>query len=176
MRKEARASWCLDYLLQGILRGYDQATNLILDECFERVYSTKVRRHCLCARQHESRRALRLLLCLFFTTFCPEDQLRAAGLGRGACNHACRRALPRPTPRSAACPQSGVEQLVLGLYVVRGDNMWVQRPPACPPGRPCCPPGGGASGTQVQGVEAGLPALCLAAAALASPLQDSAMG
>ncbi len=27
--------------LQGILRGYDQATNLILDECFERVYSTK---------------------------------------------------------------------------------------------------------------------------------------
>ena len=26
---------------QGILRGYDQATNLILDECHERVYSTK---------------------------------------------------------------------------------------------------------------------------------------
>lgn len=45
----------------GILRGFDQATNLILDECFERVYSTK----------------------------------------------------------------SGVEQLVLGLYVVRGDNIAV---------------------------------------------------
>ena len=28
--------------LQGTLRGYDQATNLILDECHERVYSTKV--------------------------------------------------------------------------------------------------------------------------------------
>lgn len=28
--------------LQGILRGFDQATNLILDECFERVYSLKV--------------------------------------------------------------------------------------------------------------------------------------
>ena len=28
---------------QGILRGYDQATNLILDECHERVYSSKVR-------------------------------------------------------------------------------------------------------------------------------------
>ncbi len=42
---------------QGVLRGYDQATNLILDDCFERVFSTKVqpgmamlltttRRHC----------------------------------------------------------------------------------------------------------------------------------
>ena len=30
-------------LAQGMLRGYDQATNLILDECHERVYSTKVR-------------------------------------------------------------------------------------------------------------------------------------
>lgn len=29
--------------VQGILRGYDQATNLILDECHERVYSSKVR-------------------------------------------------------------------------------------------------------------------------------------
>ena len=45
--------------IQGILRGFDQATNIILDECHERVFSTK---------------------------------------------------LP-------------VEQLVLGLYVIRGDNM-----------------------------------------------------
>ncbi|KAL4434612.1 hypothetical protein ABPG77_002735 [Micractinium sp. CCAP 211/92] len=45
----------------GTLRGYDQATNLILDECHERVYSSK----------------------------------------------------------------SGVEQLVLGLYVIRGDNVAV---------------------------------------------------
>ena len=28
--------------LQGILKGFDQATNLILDESHERVYSTKV--------------------------------------------------------------------------------------------------------------------------------------
>ena len=28
--------------VQGLLKGYDQATNLILDECHERVYSTKV--------------------------------------------------------------------------------------------------------------------------------------
>ena len=30
------------HMLQGLLKGYDQATNLILDECHERVYSTKV--------------------------------------------------------------------------------------------------------------------------------------
>jgi LSM domain len=30
--------------LQGTLRGYDQATNLILDDAVERVYSTKVSR------------------------------------------------------------------------------------------------------------------------------------
>lgn len=45
----------------GTLRGYDQSTNLILDKCHERVYSTK----------------------------------------------------------------AGVEQLVLGLYVIRGDNIAV---------------------------------------------------
>ncbi|BDA42692.1 U6 snRNA-associated Sm-like protein LSm8 [Coccomyxa sp. Obi] len=28
-------------VIVGILRGYDQATNLILDECHERVYSSK---------------------------------------------------------------------------------------------------------------------------------------
>ena len=31
-------------MAQGVLKGYDQATNLILDECHERVYSTKVGR------------------------------------------------------------------------------------------------------------------------------------
>lgn len=45
----------------GILRGYDQATNLILEDCHERVFSTK----------------------------------------------------------------AGVEQLVLGLYMIRGDNIAV---------------------------------------------------
>ena len=33
----------LCWVLQGTLRGYDQATNLILDECHERVYSSKAR-------------------------------------------------------------------------------------------------------------------------------------
>ncbi|KAK6230319.1 hypothetical protein QUC31_001837, partial [Theobroma cacao] len=45
----------------GILKGFDQATNIILDESHERVYSTK----------------------------------------------------------------EGVQQLVLGLYIIRGDNMYV---------------------------------------------------
>ena len=31
---------------QGILRGFDQATNMILDECHERVYSSKVQQLC----------------------------------------------------------------------------------------------------------------------------------
>nr|GMC94794.1 sm-like protein LSM8 [Ipomoea batatas]GMC98964.1 sm-like protein LSM8 [Ipomoea batatas] len=47
----------------GILKGFDQATNLILDESHERVYSTK----------------------------------------------------------------EGVQQLVLGLYIIRGDNMYVNQ-------------------------------------------------
>lgn len=34
-------SLCCHWALQGTLRGYDQATNLILDECHERVYSSK---------------------------------------------------------------------------------------------------------------------------------------
>ncbi|KAJ6895910.1 hypothetical protein NC651_022212 [Populus alba x Populus x berolinensis] len=46
-------------LIQGVLKGFDQATNIILDESHERVYSTK----------------------------------------------------------------EGVQQLVLGLYIVRGDNI-----------------------------------------------------
>eukprot|EP00854_Cymbomonas_tetramitiformis_P003226 gene3226-4070_t len=48
-------------ITRGVLRGFDQTTNLILDECHERVYSTK----------------------------------------------------------------SGVEQLLLGLYIIRGDNVAV---------------------------------------------------
>lgn len=47
-------------LLQGILRGYDQATNLILDECHERVYSSKVRWHCPDSREFCHPQAQRL--------------------------------------------------------------------------------------------------------------------
>ena len=49
------------YRNQGNLKGYDQTINIILEECYERVYSTV----------------------------------------------------------------SGVEQVVLGLYIIRGDNMYV---------------------------------------------------
>ena len=49
--------------LQGILRGYDQTVNLILDECHERVYNT----------------------------------------------------------------DKGVDRVTLGLYIIRGDNVYVDR-------------------------------------------------
>nr|GMD00731.1 sm-like protein LSM8 [Ipomoea batatas] len=55
--------WLECFFVQGILKGFDQATNLILDESHERVYSTK----------------------------------------------------------------EGVQQLVLGLYIIRGDNMYVNQ-------------------------------------------------
>ncbi|WMV35668.1 hypothetical protein MTR67_029053 [Solanum verrucosum] len=58
-------------LFQGVLRGFDQATNLILDESHERVYSTK------------------------FAVDVKQDALE------------------------------GVQQLVLGLYIIRGDNISV---------------------------------------------------
>lgn len=51
--------------LQGLLKGYDQATNLILDECHERVYSTKA---CLCFML-----ILHLVLCAFL--FAPTSLL-----------------------------------------------------------------------------------------------------
>ena len=70
-------------LLQGVLRGYDQETNLILDQCHERVYSTKVR---------------------------PATDLVAG----------CT--LPR-LQLTYLDIQAGVEQLMLGLYMIRGDNM-----------------------------------------------------
>ena len=38
-------------IAQGVLKGYDQATNLILDECHERVYSTKVCKGITLSRQ-----------------------------------------------------------------------------------------------------------------------------
>jgi small nuclear ribonucleoprotein (snRNP)-like protein len=50
--------------LQGTLKGYDQTTNLVLENCHERVYS----------------------------------------------------------------PAEGVEQIVLGLYIMRGDSMYVVSP------------------------------------------------
>lgn len=33
----------LDFELQGMLRGYDQTNNLVMEDCHERVYSAKVR-------------------------------------------------------------------------------------------------------------------------------------
>ncbi|KAK3025528.1 hypothetical protein RJ639_041520 [Escallonia herrerae] len=55
----------------GVLKGFDQATNIILDESHERVYSTK--------------RSVKT--------------------------------------QAAGCSKEGVQQLVLGLYIIRGDNI-----------------------------------------------------
>ncbi|KAL0462526.1 UNVERIFIED_CONTAM: Sm-like protein LSM8 [Sesamum latifolium] len=59
----------------GVLKGFDQATNIILDESHERVYSTK---------------------CLIH--------------------------LP-PGTFGFCILKEGVQQLVLGLYIIRGDNI-----------------------------------------------------
>ncbi|XP_075651890.1 sm-like protein LSM8 isoform X1 [Castanea sativa] len=70
----------------GVLKGFDQATNIILDESHERVYSTKVRMLTLISFQ------LRFLFKI--TSLFASSNL-----------------------------QEGVQQLVLGLYIMRGDNI-----------------------------------------------------
>lgn len=103
----------------GLLRGYDQATNLILDECHERVYSSKARqlqRRCLPAAT-----AIGSIRARGVAESCRAGQQNAGHAGSQA---------PKPLIRQLTSPparplpvQAGVEQLVLGLYVVRGDNV-----------------------------------------------------
>ncbi|VAH24008.1 unnamed protein product [Triticum turgidum subsp. durum] len=66
----------------GTLRGFDQATNIILDESHERVYSTKI------------------------STSLPPPLLLICSQG-------------------VMLMLEGVQQLVLGLYIIRGDNIGV---------------------------------------------------
>ncbi|CAI0551692.1 unnamed protein product [Linum tenue] len=77
----------------GILKGFDQATNIILDESHERVYSTKVSirisGHNEFSLLLSVLRYLKVERCLFVFL------------------------------------QEGVQQLVLGLYIIRGDNISV---------------------------------------------------
>jgi len=80
-----------------MLRGFDQTTNLILEDCHERVYSTQV---CVCV---STRRWI-------------VGQLSASQsmiVRRGA----------DWRDTEGLCWQSGVEMLELGLYVIRGDNV-----------------------------------------------------
>lgn len=76
--------------VQGTLRGYDQKTNLILDKCHERVFSSRV------SFSWEE------VWCKAFRDLNAEN----AGM-----------------LTFEIVLQEGVEQVILGLYVVRGDNM-----------------------------------------------------
>ncbi|WVY90279.1 hypothetical protein V8G54_035793 [Vigna mungo] len=74
----------------GVLKGFDQATNIILDESHERVYSTK-------------------------QGYAVLDSALGKGLD------------PFPSRKMLDILESeeGVQQLVLGLYIIRGDNISV---------------------------------------------------
>lgn len=138
----------LCWVLQGTLRGYDQATNLILDECHERVYSSKARgfsqrpwsSRVPHQQQPKQRRPARPAAPLLRGGRSPagpgSSPGRSARLAGRLCaqrwlagspgasrSPACPRAHPLPPPHHHSTAQSGVEQLVLGLYVIRGDNM-----------------------------------------------------
>ncbi|CAN1146015.1 Sm-like protein LSM8 [Linum perenne] len=77
----------------GVLKGFDQATNIILDESHERVYSTK-----FLSNQSPLLRIGMLHSYFWFTSM---------------------------TDSLLCFSQEGVQQLVLGLYIIRGDNISV---------------------------------------------------
>lgn len=103
--------------LQGTLRGYDQATNLILDECHERVYSSKARSGSW-ARVHSCRQQR-----VFTTALSAIAPNESSAWLFCPLLHLCCPSRAQPTRLCLPAVQSGVEQLVLGLYVIRGDNM-----------------------------------------------------
>ncbi|CDY07459.1 BnaA07g25380D [Brassica napus] len=83
----------------GVLKGFDQATNIILDESHERVFSTKVVLVQLCSlSEHPSSSGIGHLISSF--TFLSFDML-------------------------FCLKHEGVQQHVLGLYIIRGDNIGV---------------------------------------------------
>ncbi|EEC79800.1 hypothetical protein OsI_21233 [Oryza sativa Indica Group] len=82
----------------GTLRGFDQATNIILDESHERVYSTRY--------------------VLVNCDLLP-GLLSNALIGSLVQNSAISNKF------LSWCLKEGVQQLVLGLYIIRGDNISV---------------------------------------------------
>ncbi|KAH0897112.1 hypothetical protein HID58_046680 [Brassica napus] len=83
----------------GVLKGFDQATNIILDESHERVFSTKC---------HLFNRILRNVSQIFIHNILLWFSLsECVGVLR------------------VLIYQEGVQQLVLGLYIIRGDNIGV---------------------------------------------------
>lgn len=113
-------------LLQGTLRGYDQATNLILDECHERVYSSKVRRlswrglHPAAGGPEVACVLGECLQCRAWRV-ATEDMQPLSGDATAALPR--RTLMCRCAVDAVVLLQSGVEHLMLGLYVIRGDNM-----------------------------------------------------
>lgn len=102
----------LFFIVQGVLKGFDQATNLILDESHERVYSTKV---------YPIGVILRILY--FYGCICCRSMAnlkldQRAGLVVSFLSNGSIHVL-----RLFCSIQAGVEQVVLGLHIIRGDNM-----------------------------------------------------
>ncbi|KAK8939847.1 hypothetical protein KSP40_PGU010811 [Platanthera guangdongensis] len=83
----------------GILKGFDQATNVILDESHERVYSTKVEQDA--------------------TAPISRVELWKAGDKIKTGEYINKEAA------ELTSKIEGVQQLVLGLYIIRGDNISV---------------------------------------------------
>ncbi|XP_010528614.1 PREDICTED: sm-like protein LSM8 isoform X1 [Tarenaya hassleriana] len=83
----------------GVLKGFDQATNIILDESHERVFSTKG----------------------LMTCEAPFPFKRMLIFERG--DHKVM--LIQCYSRCPCKKMEGVQQLVLGLYIIRGDNISV---------------------------------------------------
>ncbi|CAJ1972880.1 unnamed protein product [Sphenostylis stenocarpa] len=81
----------------GVLKGFDQATNIILDESHERVYSTKD----------------------------TVKQTKAFHLGLRSLLLGCLLKPHCDFANPVIGGMEGVQQLVLGLYIIRGDNISV---------------------------------------------------
>ncbi len=79
--------------MQGVLKGFDQTINVILEDCHERVYSEV---HC--------QYFVLLFMCIINWTLI---QLSMFMFYFSAC----------------CLQEAGVEQEMLGLYLIRGDNM-----------------------------------------------------
>ncbi|AEE34415.1 Small nuclear ribonucleoprotein family protein [Arabidopsis thaliana] len=88
----------------GVLKGFDQATNIILDESHERVFSTKC---------HLFNRILRKLTQIFKIGLVLQFFVCMSG-------H-----VDTSLDKCSWIFLEGVQQHVLGLYIIRGDNIGV---------------------------------------------------
>ncbi|XP_020889692.1 sm-like protein LSM8 isoform X2 [Arabidopsis lyrata subsp. lyrata] len=92
----------------GVLKGFDQATNIILDESHERVFSTKCH---LFNRTLRNKHIQIFKIGLVSTLF--GERISMSGHVDTSLDQCYWRFL------------EGVQQHVLGLYIIRGDNIGV---------------------------------------------------